>query len=138
MIHTRGNHTDDRDDVEPCDCEEKPKSIRELIRKRRQEIRATPDMLPDKAASLLMEMSALMGNCNDAILIADSNYAQKLVQLMSESKSVAEAKMKAEASPEWVSKYEARAMKEECLETVRSLKYYLKAKSDEYQVSGNQ
>jgi hypothetical protein len=45
------------------------------------------------------------------------------------------AKIRAETTPEYQRKREARDTKELAIELCRSLKYFLKAKQDEYQMS---
>ena len=112
-------------------------TVRELVRQYQREIQAT-DLQPDRAAELLTKLSALIGNVNDAILDADAVYAQHLLQCLDSEAKANRAKIKAETSPEFARKQEARNIKELVLEMTRSLKYYLRAKEEELQVARHQ
>lgn len=109
-------------------------SVRELIRDMQREIRDS-DLQPDRAAELLTKLAALFGNVNDEIREADLDYARVLLQHL-ESEAVANrAKIRAETTPAYLRKREARDARELLLELIRSLKYFLKAKADEMQLS---
>lgn len=111
-------------------------TVRSLVREMQVEIRDTPDLLPDRAAELLNRLTALLGNCNDEIREADQGYAMRLLACMETVKAANRARVLAETSPEFSRRQEARDTKELVLELARSLKYYLKAKQDERQLSG--
>jgi hypothetical protein len=112
-------------------------SVRALIRSMQAEIRDT-DLQPERAADLLAKLSALLGNLNDEIREADSAYAVVLLDCLSRDEAANRAKIRAEISPEYRRKREARDLKELTIEMTRSLKYYLKAKQDEYQIARHQ
>jgi hypothetical protein len=112
-------------------------SVRALIRSMQAEIRDT-DLQPERAADLLAKLSALLGNLNDEIREADSAYAVVLLDCLSRDEAANRAKIRAEISPEYRRKREARDLKELTIELTRSLKYYLKAKQDEYQIARHQ
>lgn len=112
-------------------------TIRDLIRAMQKEI-ATGDLLPDRAAELLMKASALMGNVADEIRHADLAYAQVLLHELETSDKANHAKIRAEISPEYQRKREARDTRDLLTEMLRSLKYYLRAKADEYQMARHQ
>lgn len=110
-------------------------TIREMVRQMQQEIRDTPDLLPDRAAGLLMKLTAIMGNCNDEIREADHAYAVVLLQYLDADEAANRAKIRAETSLPFVRKREARDTKELVIELVRSLKYFLKSKEEEMRLS---
>ena len=116
---------------------DKPMNLREMVKMRNEEI-ARGDLQPPRAAELLTEFSALMGNCNDEIRKRDVEYNKVLLQFLESEEKANRAKIKAECSPEYLTKREARDTKEIILESIRSLKYYLRAKSEEYREAYNQ
>lgn len=118
-----------------CACidiyHEKRTTVRSLVREMQVEIRDTPDLLPDHAADLLRKLTALMGNCNDEIREADQDYAVRLLACLESEEAASRAKIRAETSPEYQRKREARDTKELVVELVRSLKYFLRSKEEE-------
>lgn len=114
-----------------------PQTIREMIRTMQIEIRDT-DLLPDRAADLLRAAAALIGNVNDEIRHADVTYAHVLLRELETSTKANRARIRAETSPEYLRKREARDTKELVIELIRSLKYFLRAKADEQQYAGHQ
>lgn len=110
-------------------------TVRELVRTYQQEIQRADDLRPDRAADLLMRLTALLGNCADEIRAADAEYAVTLLHWLDTEAKANRAKMRAELSPEYRRRQEARDTKELITELSRSLKYFLRAKSDELQLS---
>lgn len=110
-------------------------TVRELVKQAQVEIRDTPDLLPDRAAELLNQLSALIGNCNDVIREADANYAVVLLKCYQTEEKANRAKIRAETTPEYLWRREARDTKELVVELQRSLKYYLKAKEEEMRLT---
>lgn len=113
-------------------------TVRELVRGYQREIQQAADLQPDRAAELLMKLTALFGNCADEIREADSEYAVTLLHHLDTEKKANRARIKAEISPEYRRKQEARDTKDLVQELSRSLKYFLKVKQDEYQQSRHQ
>jgi hypothetical protein len=113
-------------------------TVRELVRSYQREIQQTPDLLPDRAADLLNKLASLIGNVNDEIREADAVYAQHLLQCLDSEEKANRAKIRAEISPEFQRRQEARDTKELVIELSRSLKYYLRAKADELQLARHQ
>lgn len=113
-------------------------TIRGHVRLIQVEIRDTPDLLPDRAAALLNKLSAILGNCNDAIRDADLAYSNVLLVHLEQETKANRATIRAETTPEFIRKREARDTKELALELIRSLKFYLRAKEDEWRYAGHQ
>jgi hypothetical protein len=113
-------------------------TVRDLVREYQREIQRADDLLPDRAADLLMRLTALLGNVNDEIRAADSEYAVTLLHCLDTETKANRAKIRAEISPEYRRRQEARDTKELAVELCRSLKFYLRAKSDELQLSRHQ
>ncbi len=110
-------------------------TVRDLVRSMQQEIRDTPDLLPGRAAELLLKLTALLGNVLDEIREADHAYAVVLLQYLDADEAANRAKIRAETSLPFVRKQEARDTKELVIEMVRSLKYFLKSKEEEMRLA---
>ncbi len=113
-------------------------TVRELVKSYQREISLTPDLQPERAAELLMKLTALLGNCADEIREADSEYAVTLLHWLDTETKANRARIRAEISQEYRRKQEARDTKELVIELSRSLKYFLRAKSDEFQLARHQ
>jgi len=96
------------------------------------------DLLPTRAAELLMKTTALLGNCQTEIRQADYDYAVVLLACLGGDEAANRARIRAEISPEFRRKREARDTRELCVELSRSLKYFLKAAAEEMRLSGPQ
>ena len=90
------------------------------------EIRDT-DLLPDRAAELLTKLTSLLGNCNDEIREADAEYAVVLLRCLETDEAANRAKIRAEITPEYGRKQEARHTKELVEALIGSLKYFLRS-----------
>jgi len=112
-------------------------TIIELIAKRQLEV-ASDDLQPDRAAEIIKELAALLGNINDEIRHRDYEYNMVLLRELDSTEKVNRARIKAETSDEYMAKRKARDTKELTVEMIRGLKYYLKAKGDELTYSGHQ
>ena len=107
-------------------------TIRELILQKQTEINNTKDLLPGRAAELLCELSALIGNISNEILKYDLAYNKILLQYLESEEKANRAKIRAEISPEYQTKQEARNLKELTNDLIRSLKYFLREKEIEF------
>lgn len=112
-------------------------TIRALILERQNEIKNSPDLLGGRAAEILVEVTALLGNINDEIRKRDMEYNKVLLSCFDAEPKANRAKIKAETTEEYQAKREARDTKELTIEIIRSLKYFLKAKEDEFRQSKN-
>ena len=111
-------------------------TVRSLIRDIQIELRDTATELhPDRAAALLTQLTALLGNVNEEIRAADMDYALTLLKCLDTEESANRAKIRAETSAEYLRKREARDVKELALEMIRSLKYFLRSKEEEMRLA---
>lgn len=110
-------------------------TVRDMVRAVQREVRDTPDLLPDRAAHLLMRLTALLGNVNDEIREADAEYAVVLLQHLDSEEAANRAKIRAETTPAFQRKQEARNTKELAMEIVRSIKYFLRVKEEEMRLT---
>lgn len=113
-------------------------TVRDLVRSYQKEIQQASDLLPDRAAELLTKLTSLIGNCNDEIREADASYATVLLDYLDTEEKANRAKIRAETTPAYQRKREARDTKELVIELVRSLKYFLRAKEEEMQLARHQ
>lgn len=110
-------------------------TVRDLVREMQREIRDTPDLSPDRASELMNRLTALLGNCNDEIREADADFARVLLLHLESEEAANRAKIRAETTPEYGRKREARDTKELVIELVRSLKYFLRSKEEEMRLT---
>jgi hypothetical protein len=110
-------------------------TVRSLVRDIQAEVLETADMTPDRAAELLMKLTALFGNCNAEIRTADAEYAVVLLGAMQTEDAASRAKIRAETSPEYMRKREARDTKELVKELSGGLKYYLRSVAEEMRLT---
>lgn len=82
-------------------------TVREMVQDFQREIRDS-DLLPGRAAELLTKLTALIGNCNTAIREADAEYAAVLLRHLDSDEAANRARIRAEISPEYQRKREAR------------------------------
>lgn len=113
-------------------------TVRGLVREVQIEVRDTPDLQPDRAAALLNRLAALIGNVNDEIRACDAAYAEVLLGCLDSDEAANRAKIRAETTPAYQRKREARDTKELAVELARSLKFFLRSKAEELQLSRHQ
>lgn len=90
---------------------------------------------PDSAREHLIQLTALYGNCLQEIREADAAYARVLLACLESSEKANRAKIRAETSPEYRRKCEARDTKELVIESIRALKYYLRSQEEELRLA---
>jgi hypothetical protein len=101
-------------------------TVRSLVRDMQVEIRDT-ELPPARAAELLTKLTALIGNCNDEIRVADAEYANTLLEAMRTEGAAARARVLAETTAQFQRKREARDTKELVQELIGGLKYLLRS-----------
>jgi hypothetical protein len=109
-------------------------TVREMVHEIQTELRTT-DVTPSRAAELLVKLTALMGNCLEEIRNADHAYALVLLGHLEADTAANRAKIRAETTQEYLWKRECRDTQTLVVEMCRSLKYQLKAQSDEMRLS---
>ena len=114
-----------------------PVTVRDMVRSAQIEMIGS-DMEPARARVLLARLSALIGNCNAEIRVADAVYNHVLLTYLESTEAANRAKIRAETSPEYMRKREARDTKELVVELCRSLKYFLRSLEEEMRLSGGQ
>jgi len=107
------------------------KSIRERIQFYQGEI-LKGNLLPQRAAEMLTETAALLGNLADLITERDIAYNRVLLGYLESEKTANRAKIKADITQEYKEMKEARNTEKVAIELMRSLKYFLKSREEEY------
>lgn len=101
----------------------------------RREVRETPDLLPDRAMELLIQLTALYGNILDELRQADMDYNGVLLNALSGEEAANRARIRAQATPEYGRLRAAKDVEKEVLEMVRTLKAFTKSKAEEMRLS---
>ena len=109
-------------------------TVRSLVKSIQQEV-VTGKLHPERASQLLLQASALLGNCAEEIREADAAYAHVLLAILDSEKKANRAKIRAETTQEYQRKREARDTRELLVEIVGSLKYCLRAAEAEMRLS---
>lgn len=110
------------------------KSVREMIGDYRTEV-LNHDIDGTRASKIIAELSVLLANVNEQIRESLVIYNQKLANTLAVEKSAARAKILAEITPEYIDFKTKKDLKEEVVELIRGLKYYVNAKKDEWGVN---
>lgn len=110
-------------------------TIREQINGYRDEL--LKDLQPDRASEILKEMSALMGNISDEILKNEVAYNKVLLECLKNEKSANKAKITADITEEYINLKTARNTEKNATEMIRSLKYFIRQKEEEYRQMKN-
>lgn len=109
-------------------------TVRDLVRAMQTEIRDR-DLSPERSCALLAKLTALLGNCSEEIREAEYAYAVVLLKHLESEEAANRAKIRAETTPEYARKREARDTKELVTELIRSLKYILRATEEEMRLA---
>ena len=110
-------------------------TVRDRGKSVQREIRDGGELLPMRATQLLMELTALMGNCSEEIRGAEAAYATVLLAELDRNEKANRARIRAETSEEYARKREARDTKELVVELIHSLKYYLRTQAEEMRLA---
>jgi len=108
--------------------------VRERVRQIQAELLAG-DLDPSTARAHLLTLSSLHGNCLEEIREADAVYAAVLLKHLEANEAANRAKIRAETTPEYQRKHEARDTRELVQEMTRSLKYFLRSQEEEMRLS---
>ena len=109
-------------------------TIRDKIAEIQQEL-LQGDILPQRGRELLVTLTALLGNVNAEIREADAEYSIVLLAALDSTEAANKAKIRAEITPEFARKREARDTHQLVVEMSRSLKYLLRSVEAEMQLT---
>ena len=99
------------------------------------EMRDSSDLLPERASEMLNHLTALLGNVNDELRMADMEYKRVLLEALKAHEKANRARIEAETTPQYARWQEAKHVKELAVEMIRSLKTYLRTKAEEMRLS---
>lgn len=106
-------------------------TIREKIATHAKRLEIVDNLMPPEASQILVELSSLLSSVNAEITKYHYAYNQKKLEIFKESKTAAEAKIKAEATQEWQQWQERVQTGESVTMMVQSLKYLLRRMEEE-------
>lgn len=106
-------------------------TLRERLNNYQNEI-LQGDLPPQRAAEILTYLSSLYGNILDEVQRRQMKYNKRIMEIYDQEQKANRAKIKAETTKEYKKLLEARNADKLCQELIRSLKYYLKSKSSEW------
>lgn len=110
-------------------------TIRELIKTHSDRLRQADTLTPHEAANILVECVSLLASLNAETALKQYEYHKVVVSLMETSKSATEAKLRAQATQEWMD-WKEREMQGEALEElIRVLKVFIKRGEEEFRHS---
>lgn len=109
-------------------------SVRSMVKEIQREV-VTGELLPERASSLLLRLTALLGSCSEEIREADATYAQVLLTYLDTETKANRAKIRAEVTPEYQRKREARDTHDLIVELIRSLRQFLRTLSEEMRLA---
>jgi hypothetical protein len=109
-------------------------TIRELVRGIQQQL-ASGNMTPDRASTLRLQLSALIGNCSEEIRFCRGAYAEVKRDALRTEKVKNRADVLAETTTQFQLLEEARDTKELVVEMGRALRDYLQHERDVRQLS---
>lgn len=107
-------------------------SVRKIIEDIQNEILLKPDLNPVRASEMLVNLSALLGNINTEIRQRDMEFKKHLLECYKLEEKANRAKIIAETSPEYEAMRVAKDTKDQAIEVMRSLKYFLKSQEEEF------
>lgn len=110
-------------------------TVRGLVKRIQQQVLHADELTPTRAAELETKLTALLGNVNTESRLADAAYNEVLLKHLESEEAASRAKIRAETTPEYQRKREARDMKELCIELIRSLRHYLRSATEELKLS---
>ena len=106
------------------------KTLRERLDDYQNEM-LNKNLVPDRAAIILTELSSLYGNVNDRILETDLAYNRVLKDALDINEKTNRATIQAKTTDEYKQMMIAKNTEKELLALIRSLNRFLKVKEDE-------
>ena len=93
------------------------------------------EVVPSRAREVLMTLTSLLGNCNSEVARAESAYTQVLARELDAEKKANRARIRAELSPEYQARQDARNTQTLVVEMTRSLKVILRSIEEEIRLA---
>jgi hypothetical protein len=112
----------------------KSKTVREMVREIQVELRDR-EVVPSRARELLIELTALSGNCSTEMRQADADYNAVLLRHLDGEEAANRATIRAKATQEYARAREATDTYKLVLEMIRSLKKVLSSIEQEMRMA---
>jgi hypothetical protein len=109
-------------------------SVRDRIAVIQRELRDGA-LTPDFTRESLVTLTALMGNVNDELRVADAAFKTVLLKCLEADEAANRARIRAEVSPEYLRAREAKDTRDLVVEMVRSCKAYLRSLDEEMRLA---
>lgn len=109
-------------------------TIRDIVKGIQLEV-GKGDLPPERARVLLNQLTALLGNVNAEMRAADMEFNGVLLECMTGTEAANRARIRAETTPQYARKREARDVKELTVEMIRSLKIFVRSIEEEMRLS---
>jgi hypothetical protein len=110
-------------------------TIRDMVRTIQVELRDT-EVAPSRARELLIELTALSGNCSTEVRESEADYNVVLLAHLDGSEKANRATIRAKATPQYARMREAADTFKLVVEMIRSLKTVIKSVEEEMRMSG--
>jgi len=101
-------------------------TVRDMVKAIQVELRDT-EVAPSRARELLIELTALSGNCSAEMRQADADYNGVLLKALDGEEAANRAKIRAQATPQYQRAREAQDTTKLVIEMIRSLKAVIKS-----------
>lgn len=108
-------------------------NVRDMVAERTAEM--ATELPPARARQILIELTALYGNCLEDARKADHAYNVVLLRFLGADEAANRAKIRAETSLEYLEKRAAHDTLEIVMESIRSLKVMLRSLEEEMRLA---
>jgi len=109
-------------------------TVRQMVQAIQTEMRSG-EVPPSRAREMLMTLTSLLGNCSEQVTKAEAAYTKVFAKCLDTEGKANRAKIRAELSPEFAAKQEARNVHALVTEQIRSLKVVLKSVEEEMRLA---
>jgi hypothetical protein len=109
-------------------------TVRGWVHEMQQEILQT-ELTPTRAAEIDTKLTALLGNVMSECRQADAAFNVVLLSFYESEEAASRAKIRAETTPEYARKREAKDTEKLCVELIRSLRQYQRTSRTEMDLS---
>jgi hypothetical protein len=109
-------------------------TVRDRIKGIQVELRDT-DVSPMRSREMLVELTALLGNCMDEMRQADAEFSHQLAAYLETETKANRARILAETTPAYHRKRTAHDTRELVVEMIRSLKVVLRSTEEEMRLA---
>jgi hypothetical protein len=110
-------------------------TVRSLVEEIQAEVKESAELLPARAADLLNRLTALYGNVLEDMTAADIAYNHVMAGALTSEDAANRAKVRAQTTPQYAEMRRAHNLEKLTVELIRTLKTFIKAKTEELRFS---